>query len=688
MNEKPIDQPRCHRLFAFGAILFALTAEPSRATSVLPNSDLTPYPDGRPVAGYRLEAQDAGPVLRHGDGPGQCDYLGARDVWVWEQGHTYFMHYDGAGTNGWLACLATSKDLRHWTKHGPVLRLGSAGADDSASASYGVTFREGRNWHLFYLGTPHTTPAPDFIPAFPYLTLKARAKSPMGPWTKQPDVIPFHTQPGTYYSATASPGQVIPQRDDFLMFFSASTANPILRTLGIARTHNLNGAWRIDPEPLVPATEQVENTSLYHEPKSDLWWLFTDHVGLRDGLEYTDAIWVYWSADLNHWNPKHKAVVLDARNCGWSRHIIGLPSVVKVGQRLAIFYDGNGAEMMPGGVKSHMNRDVGLAWLDLPLVPPADGGTGVASAVTNVTSAVDLRPAFEKWGLPLRSQSNRGTCSVFTLTGALEYALASRQQTGTVLSVEFLNWAANQARAQAKDGGFFSDLWKGFEAYGICPETSLAYRQEYDARLQPDERALSRAREIAQARLQLHWIKPWDVTTGLTEIQLLEIKRTLSRGWPVCGGFRWPKHESWHQGMLQMAPAGEVFDGHSVLLVGFKEDLAQPGSGAFLIRNSGGGVHDGAMPYEYVRAYMNDAAWIAPEIRSSKSDRRPAAAQAMAGRKKSEARNPHQEFGAGPHSHFAGTAENSFRHSDFWLLSGFGNLDLGFQIDPTPRKGT
>ena len=28
---------------------------------------------------------------------------------------------------------------------------------------------------MFYLGTPHTTPAPDYIPAFPYLTLKARA---------------------------------------------------------------------------------------------------------------------------------------------------------------------------------------------------------------------------------------------------------------------------------------------------------------------------------------------------------------------------------------------------------------------------------------------------------------------------------------------------------------------------------
>jgi hypothetical protein len=50
--------------------------------------------------------------------------------------------------------------------------------------------------------------------------------------------------------------------------------------------------------------------------------------------------------------------------------IIGLPSVVAVGRRLGIIYDGNAAGQMPTGVKSHMNRDIGLAWPDLPLVAP------------------------------------------------------------------------------------------------------------------------------------------------------------------------------------------------------------------------------------------------------------------------------------------------------------------------------
>ena len=328
------------------------------------NSAAATYPDGRPAAHLRMEAHDQGIVLRHGDGPAQCDVLGARDVWVFEVGGTYYLHYDGAGPKGWLTCLATSTDLIHWTKKGPVLDFGAPGEDDSASASYGVTYFDGKTWHMFYLGTPHTSPAPDLIPAFPYLTMKARSAFPAGPWIKQKEVIPFRTKAGTYYSATASPGQIIRQGAAYLMFFSASTDNPIKRTLGIARTRNLDGPWTVEPEPIVPPAEQVENTSLYFEPANQTWFLFTNHIGL-EGFEYTDAVWVYWTKDLNQWNPADKAVVLDGGNCTWSRKCIGLPSVVKVKDRLAILYDAPG-----GDSKSHMHRDVGLAWLNLPLVPP------------------------------------------------------------------------------------------------------------------------------------------------------------------------------------------------------------------------------------------------------------------------------------------------------------------------------
>ena len=277
------------------------------------------YPDGRPEAALRLEARDQGIVLRHGGGPGDCDIRGAREAIVFEHSGTYYLHYDGAGPKGWLACLATSTNLLHWEKKGPVLDFGATGKLDSASAASPWVYFDGDWWHMFYLGTPNVSPAPDFVPSFPYLTMKARSKSPGGPWTKQYDVVPFSTKPGTYYGATASPGQVLKHRDEYLMFFSASTPYPgVKRTLSIARTKNLDGAWAVQPKPIVPPEEQVENSSLHYEPKNKTWFLFTNHIGVNHrGEEYTDAVWVYWSQDLEAWDAAHKAVVLDGKNCTW-----------------------------------------------------------------------------------------------------------------------------------------------------------------------------------------------------------------------------------------------------------------------------------------------------------------------------------------------------------------------------------
>ncbi len=53
---------------------------------------------------------------------------------------------------------------------------------------------------------------------------------------------------------------------------------------------------------------------------------------------------------------------------------------------------------------------------------------------------------------------------MLTITQAIEFAVAEKQRRTSRLSVEFLNWASNQAIGDKHDGGFFSDLWKGFES--------------------------------------------------------------------------------------------------------------------------------------------------------------------------------------------------------------------------------
>lgn len=129
---------------------------------------------------------------------------------------------------------------------------------------------------MFYLGTPNVSDAPDLIPSFPYLTMKAKGKSAAGPWLKQ--------------------------KDEYLQFFSVTTQKPgnpsVQRTLGIARTRDLDGPWTPEPQPMVPIEEQIENSTLYYEESIETWFLFTNHIGIDEG-EYTDAIWVYWSKDIN-----------------------------------------------------------------------------------------------------------------------------------------------------------------------------------------------------------------------------------------------------------------------------------------------------------------------------------------------------------------------------------------------------
>jgi C1A family cysteine protease len=59
-----------------------------------------------------------------------------------------------------------------------------------------------------------------------------------------------------------------------------------------------------------------------------------------------------------------------------------------------------------------------------------------------------------------------------------------------------------------------------------------------------------------------------------------------------------------------MPPPEGVFDGHSVLLVGYQDDPKQAGGGVFVFRNSNHLGRERYMTYAYAIAYMNDALWI------------------------------------------------------------------------------
>lgn len=244
-----------------------------------------------------------------------------------------------------------------------------------------------------------------------------------------------------------------------------------------------------------------------------------------------------------------------------------------------------------------------------PPIPLQAADTPAAAPETAMPRQVDLQPEFGKLGLTPRLQGGRPTCSVFCFTAALEFAVARSRKRGERLSVEFANWAANRERRNRRDGGFFSEMWNGFARHGICTEAGMPYLPAFDPARVPEPGVTREAASVLGLGLRHSWIKEWDVKTGLSDAQFAKLKEVVRDGWPVCGGFRWPKRAKWSDGVLRMCGPDQVFDGHSVLLTGFRDDGDQPGGGVFTIRDSGSG-RDLALPYAFAKAYMNDALWI------------------------------------------------------------------------------
>ncbi len=350
-------------IFTFISMMAVIPAIPGLAStdSPKPSKMVIPreaYPAPYPI--YRMPTKDQGRILRRGEGPNQCDINGMREPSIVKEGDTYYLFYDGLGSDGYVVCLATSKDLVSWTRHGRMLTLGKPGEPDSGFAGSPWLIKENGLWHMFYVTATNATPAPDLVAMGPYNTMKATSKSLTGPWVKTKGFIPIAPSVGRYPEQMAYPGHIVKRGTEYMMFFGSPGA------IGIARTRDLNKKWTPDPTPLFDSGHyDLENSSIYYEKANKTWFLFVNHIGRHDGLMYTDSTWVYWTKDINNWDGRNRAVVLDGENCTWSKKCIGMATVAPIGDRLAIFYDAPGGDSV-----DHTYRDLGLAWLKLPLVPP------------------------------------------------------------------------------------------------------------------------------------------------------------------------------------------------------------------------------------------------------------------------------------------------------------------------------
>lgn len=184
---------------------------------------------------------------------------------------------------------------------------------------------------------------------------------------------------GEWDDLTSSPGCVMidplyekdKMRKKYMMFYSGScSGSRTMRSLGIARTNTLDCTddydkpagdfWVKDSGAIFPPEHDVENSSVFFDGQTGLYWLFTNHIYNN---EYTDSIWAYWSDDPNVWDPENRAVVFDSSVSKCAKGAIGMPSCI-VGDygALYMFYDA-----AQGTSIGHLNRSLGVCKIALPL---------------------------------------------------------------------------------------------------------------------------------------------------------------------------------------------------------------------------------------------------------------------------------------------------------------------------------
>jgi C1A family cysteine protease len=212
-----------------------------------------------------------------------------------------------------------------------------------------------------------------------------------------------------------------------------------------------------------------------------------------------------------------------------------------------------------------------------------------APLTVNLPARIDLRPEFAKWKLTQRRQGARGTCSVFATVESVEFAVSRSTGKSSRLSVEFANWAANAATGRSDDGDFFHNIIRGIGKYGVCTEEAMPYQRHFSPTNAPSAEAIAQAKEFhAAAPLAFHWIKPWDRKAGLNDADVWHIKSVLANGWPVSAG-----------------------SGHSIVFVGYEDDVALPGGGRFLVADSN--LKERDITYAAAKKRMCDLFWVSVE---------------------------------------------------------------------------
>jgi C1A family cysteine protease len=212
----------------------------------------------------------------------------------------------------------------------------------------------------------------------------------------------------------------------------------------------------------------------------------------------------------------------------------------------------------------------------------------------------------------IRDQGLRGTCTSFAVTVANEFSIFKKTGQRLDLSEQHLYFETKILEEDEVCGSWIKNSMQVISNKGQCREGVWSYNPNLPC-AQPYGKPSNADSDATSFK---------NTFLVINQNNIVALKQTLSSGRIIP--FSIPVYDSWYKssetyrtGRITMPLPDELESGgHSMVLVGYQDDINYPGGGYFLIRNSWGkdwaresyyGAGYGIIPYLYIENYNWEA---------------------------------------------------------------------------------
>ncbi|MFT3870760.1 MAG: C1 family peptidase [Nibricoccus sp.] len=209
-------------------------------------------------------------------------------------------------------------------------------------------------------------------------------------------------------------------------------------------------------------------------------------------------------------------------------------------------------------------------------------------------TSVDFRPKMSDYGLWVKDQGARPSCSVFAILSAIEFQNAELTGKPQRFSEQYLIWATantigltalnqkyNLDDPTGGDIGFtLPDVVTAVRRYGILTQDRMPYRKGGPIE-NPSDELIKEAQTSKRVVIQS--------IPSLDRVSMIaNIVHALNSGYPVPIGIRWVKgRHTWRSGHLDKQTPDED-SAHAVTIVGYKCETGKIEDTVFVFKNSWG----------------------------------------------------------------------------------------------------